>query len=162
MLSKLGPDSLILGPRPGKRSFDRLSKLELTHCCTLLSEREQASAIEKISQRLGCQWVWLPIDGGNLETLQATDLPARLNTLAAAIADTETPRVYLHCSAGIHRTGFFAYLVLRMGGRSPADALTALNQLREVTAADVGESRIELAETLLGSDAFESLQRTIR
>lgn len=60
------------------------------------------------------------IDGGNQETLQATDLPGHLNTLAAAIADTDAPRVYLHCSAGIHRTGFFAYLVLRMGGRSPA------------------------------------------
>ena len=52
--------TLFLGPRPGKKSFHTLKALNLTQCCTLLSEREKVQPIENICTRLGCSWVWLP------------------------------------------------------------------------------------------------------
>lgn len=104
--------------------------------------------------RLDCDWVWLPMNGGHLETLQAIDMAAYLQTLDAAIADVEAPIIYLHCSAGIHRTGYFAYILLRIMGLGASDALKALEQLREVTAKQVGEERIMLAEALLNQGAF--------
>ena len=149
MLENLSPQSLILGPRPGKKSFERLSQLNLTHCCTLLGEKETPSAIKKISARLGCEWLWLPIDGGGLETLQAVDIESHVRTLNSALDGVPNPVVYLHCSAGIHRTGFFAYLLLRVKGEAPDQAVATLEKLRTVTAQQVGEERIALAEEML-------------
>ena len=142
---------LTLGPRPGKKSLLRLQELRLTHCCTLLSEREGAPAIEKISARLGtedqpCSWIWLPMEGGNLEVLRQTDILSLVTSLKAAIGDASDAHVYLHCSAGIHRTGFLAYILLRLMGYDPAAALAALAALRAVTADQVGDERITLAE----------------
>ncbi|MGI9379647.1 MAG: tyrosine-protein phosphatase [Methyloligellaceae bacterium] len=59
------------------------------------------------------------------------------------------PRVYFHCSAGIHRTGFFVYLLLRFRGLNGDQAYDGLKDLRPVTAEQVGEERLELADNLI-------------
>jgi hypothetical protein len=146
---QLKPENLILGPRPGRKSVSRLADLKPSHCCTLLSEREGAPGVKTLCQSIGCEWIWLPIEGGSLEALSRLDLHDRLDALSAQIRRAERPLVYLHCSAGIHRTGFFAYAILRAGGMSAGDALAALHELRRVTAEQVGENRIALAETML-------------
>ncbi len=139
---------IFLGPRPGKKSFNALNELNLTHCCTLLSAREDAQAIEKICNKLECQWVWLPMEGGRLEILRETDIGGQVRTLSDAIAGVVAPRVYFHCSAGIHRTGFFTFLLLRLTGMDHTQALVELARLRPVTAEQVGEDRISLADEM--------------
>ena len=141
--------ALFLGPRPGRKSLEKLKGLELTHCCTLLSEREDGKAIERICEKIGCAWVWMPLDGGHLDILRNADLDRLLGTLAQAIRDEPEPRLYLHCSAGIHRTGFLAYIILRILGADPDKARTQLAALREVTEDQVGDDRIALAEELV-------------
>ncbi|PYG26428.1 protein-tyrosine phosphatase family protein [Pelagimonas varians] len=145
-----------LGPRPGKKSIKRLQDLNLTHCCTLLSEREGAPLIAKVCAQLGtaerpCEWVWLPIEGGNQEALRQTDILSLVENLREAIANTPDVHIYLHCSAGIHRTGFFAYILLRLMGHDSAAALGELADLRHVTSNQVGEERIELADEFVAS-----------
>lgn len=140
---------LILGPRPGKKSVATLAQHGLTHCCTLLSAREDVQAIRGICQKLDCHWIWLPIEGGRLEVLAATNLVDHVRTLINGIGDELEPRLYIHCSAGIHRTGFFAYILLRLQGFDRPEAETELNRLREVTAAQIGQDRLDLAEQLL-------------
>lgn len=142
---------LFLGPRPGKKSIDTLTALNLTHCCTLLSEREDAQSIRKICQRLGCKWVWLPMDGGRLDVLRQTNVAKHIRTLSQEIGDEQEPRVYFHCSAGVHRTGFFVYVLLRLLGLERDDALAELTDLRAVTAEQVGQERIELADELVAN-----------
>ena len=154
MLENLSSHALILGPRPGKKSFDRLAELNLTHCCTLLGEKEQPDNIKKICKRLGCEWLWMPINGGSLDNLQSVDIEAYVRQLNDALSGVSEPRVYLHCSAGIHRTGFFAYVLLRARGMEAEDAERALGDLRSVTANQVGDERIELAETMLGKTSL--------
>ena len=141
--------TLFLGPRPGKKSFDRLAALNITHCCTLLSEREQVRPIENICTRLGCSWVWLPLDGGGLEILRNADWAGHIGMLSRAVDGTPEPLLYLHCSAGIHRTGFFAYVLLRLRGLDRTEALRELTALREVTADQVGDERIDLGDELV-------------
>jgi len=136
---------LVLGPRPGKRSKAAMAKMGLTHLCTLLHAGEGAAAIERIALELGCGWVWLPVAGASLETLRALDTEAMIVQLAKAIADVPLPKVYLHCSAGIHRTGFFASLLLRLQPLAVGDIPGALAKLRPITAQHVGEDRIALA-----------------
>lgn len=123
--------------------------MALTHVCTLLSAREDATAIEKISKRLGCDWIWTPIDGGHSDILAAMDWAAVLTKVYAPLAHIDQPRIYLHCSAGIHRTGFVAYMLLRTSGLPADEARHALAQIRAVTAQQVGDDRLALAESLL-------------
>ncbi len=140
---------LFLGPRPGKKSLKRLQDLNLTHCCTLLSKREGAPLIGKFCKKIGCEWVWLPIEGGKLELLSQVDLAGQMQTLLQKIKDEPNPQVYFHCSAGIHRTGFFVYSLLRLMGHTPKKAQSKLAQLRQVTANQVGQERLELAEKMI-------------
>ena len=142
---------IFLGPRPGKKSMDTLKGLSLTHCCTLLSEREGGADIKKICNRLDVGWVWLPIEGGRVEILRATDIEGLISKLCTALEETPEPRLYFHCSAGIHRTGFIAYLLLRLKGLDSEAALVALAELRSVTADQVGDERIALAEEVAQS-----------
>lgn len=138
--------TLFLGPRPGRKSLAKLKGLNLTHCCTLLSEREDGKAIERICGKIGCAWVWMPLDGGHLDTLRNADLEELFGPLAQALRDVPEPRLYLHCSAGIHRTGFVAYILLRILGAAPDEARSRLAGLREVTEDQIGDDRIALAE----------------
>lgn len=68
--------------------------------------------------------------------------------LAEAIEKASVPRIYLHCSAGIHRTGFFACLLLRLQPVDVSDIPAALAALRPVTAEQVGHDRVALAMSL--------------
>lgn len=55
-------------------------------------------------------------------------------------------RVYVHCSAGLHRTGMVANAFLRWHGLSAADALALLTELRPLTAEQVGPERLAWGE----------------
>ncbi len=138
-----------LGPRPGKKSMTALSSLGITHCCSLLSAREDVQPIRKICEKLGCRWIWLPIDGGRLEVLRHMDLAGYVETLLDDIENEPEPRIYFHCSAGIHRTGFFVYALLRLCGFCRSRAIAELRKLRAVTAEQVGQDRLDLADELL-------------
>ncbi len=141
--------ALFLGPRPGKKTLNALKDLSLTHCCTLLSEREGAPAISSICGKIGCEWIWLPLEGGRVDVLREADLAGLVQILLDAIAATPQPRIYFHCSAGIHRTGFFAYVLLRLRGLERNVALGELAALRAVTAEQVGDERIDLADEMV-------------
>ena len=92
------------------------------------------------------EWVWLPMEGGNLEVLRQTDIASLIATLKQEIGDRTDAHIYLHCSAGIHRTGFLAYILLRLMGHDSGAAFVELGALRSVTADQVGDDRIRLAE----------------
>ena len=137
---------LILGPRPGKKSKDAIQAKGVTDLMTLLSAREQPDSIKQIAGAIGADWHHFVVDGGHLDTLAEVDL-SRLFLLWDGISRSEGDRiVYLHCSAGLHRTGFIAYLILRRSGQSPEEAMLGLRALQDVTADQVGADRIALAE----------------
>lgn len=54
--------------------------------------------------------------------------------------------MYIHCAAGIHRTGIFAYMLQRIFGVNTGEAYENLHAIREHTYKGVGKWRIELAE----------------
>lgn len=139
---------LILGPRPGKKSKDKIKAQGVTDILTLLSAREQPETIAKIASSIGAEWHHFPIDGGHLDTLVSVDLSQLFLTFDEIERASETPTIYLHCSAGIHRTGFVIYAYLRYRGRTPEAALAELIELRPVTSEQVGEDRLALAEQM--------------
>ncbi|MEO0550093.1 MAG: tyrosine-protein phosphatase [Pseudomonadota bacterium] len=136
---------IILGPRPGKKSKDAIQKQGVTDIVTLLSDKEQPASIQKLARNIEANWHHFPIAGGHLDTLATVDL-TKLFALFEHIEATRCPVVYLHCSAGLHRTGFVTHLILRNRGLSWDTALARLQELRPVTAEQVGEERLALAE----------------
>ncbi|MEM6666615.1 MAG: tyrosine-protein phosphatase [Pseudomonadota bacterium] len=145
---------LILGPRPGKKSIDNIRSQGATHLVTLLSDREDAAASGRIAGKIGADWIHLPMDGGHMDKLALFDLDNAFRALTHAGALNKDATVYLHCSAGIHRTGFFAYALLRWRGASPDAARAQLAEIRQVTFDQVGEDRLALADKLLANIAL--------
>mmetsp|Transcript_53450 Transcript_53450/g.100576 ORF Transcript_53450/g.100576 Transcript_53450/m.100576 type:complete len:319 (-) Transcript_53450:143-1099(-) len=60
------------------------------------------------------------------------------------------PSILVHCSAGMHRTGFFAYGLMRaLSGLRPQEARECLYLMRRDTGEKVGHDRIRIAEEQL-------------
>ena len=55
-------------------------------------------------------------------------------------------RIYIHCSAGIHRTGMITHGFLRHAGLDATEARAQLKRLRVVTSESVGEDRMTWGE----------------
>lgn len=140
---------LILGPRPGKKSKDTIKAHGVTDIVTLLCPREQPFNLERLAKQIDAQWHHFPIDGGHIDTLSKVDLDQLFLAFDNVTATRDDAVIYAHCSAGIHRTGFVAYLLQRRRGLSPADARQQLSDLRPVTAEQVGDERLALAESML-------------
>jgi len=65
--------------------------------------------------------------------------------------------VLIHCAAGIHRTGIFCFLLLRMIGFDKEAAYEYLGTIRETTRENVGDNRIDS-----GDEFFKSNQDSLR
>lgn len=138
---------ILIGPRPGKKSKKSIEDMGTTHILTLLCEKEDACSIAKISKQIGAKWMHFPIEGGKLETLEKIDLEGLFDYLELYQLNAQS-RVYVHCSAGIHRTGFVVYLLLRRQGHSDESAKLEMTKIRQVTADQVGDERLNLAQKM--------------
>ncbi len=138
---------ILIGPRPGKKSKDAIKEMGTTHILTLLGDNEQPKNIAKIAKEIGARWLHFPIEGGKPEILQTININIFFDYLLLQKL-SEKDKVYVHCSAGIHRTGFIVYLLLRKRGLTDQKARLELANIRAVTAEQVGENRLELAQTM--------------
>ena len=138
---RLGPGRLAIGHRPGRKLITGLPMAGATHVVTLLSETEGAESIGRDVQRAGLAWIWLPMNSGEPPAPDRFEqMHAKLVEVNEAIAGGGS--LYLHCSAGIHRTGMVTHALLRLRGLEPQDAILQLGRLRSVTATGVGARRL--------------------
>jgi protein-tyrosine phosphatase len=140
---------LAIGHKPGgKISLEGLQKEGTAAVVTLLNENEGAALIGKQATKFDIEWIWFPFSASKphqgTELNLVYDLYFRLSGLL-----NEGKKVYIHCSAGIHRTGMITYGLLIYLGKEKVEALQLLQSLRKVTAAQVGEDR------LLWGDQFD-------
>ena len=70
-------------------------------------------------------------------------------------------RIVIHCAAGIHRTGVFAYSVLRGLGYSATNAMSKILELRKATHRGVGADRVRAAEDLIVPKVIEMLKKGV-
>ncbi len=135
-----------LGHRPKKKALVDFQREGVTHIWTLLSEKEGALEIKHASERNGIEWIWLPLENGKPPV---DDL---IPTIIQCFSDTEKllhdyAKIYLHCSAGIHRTGMIAYAFFRFLSFSKDDSIVMLENLRTVTKDGVGLDRLAWGDT---------------
>lgn len=133
---------LAIGHKPGRKLPFREMELQgTTAVLTLLHGDEGAASIGQQLSHHGIEWLWFPFSasrphqGEALEEVRA--LFRNLQGLLSAGG-----RIYIHCSAGIHRTGMIAYGLLRFLGKDRSEAGKLLRSLRKVTAEQVGEERL--------------------
>ncbi len=142
--ARLGQGGLAIGHRPRLRSLRNLMQMGFTHVVSVLSAAEEPADIREAAGMAGLTWLWIPL--GSTKTLPKrgkAELAAALDELMA-ILDKEG-NVYLHCSAGIHRTGMItAALFFRMGYKE-TDVRETLHRLRAVTGQQMGDQRFQWA-----------------
>ena len=71
------------------------------------------------------------------------EISAHLDALAERLAAGAT--VFVHCSAGLHRTGMIAAALLFRAGLDAGSVPEALRRMRPVTTERVGSERLEWA-----------------
>lgn len=133
---------LSVGPRPKIKALAEMREAGVTHLVTLLCEGEGARDLGAAARAAGLAWLWLPLRNGDPPaTSEHATITAALDTWALLLASGAA--LYIHCAAGIHRTGMLTHALLRRTGHSPEAARDLLARLRQLTAAEAGAHRLE-------------------
>ena len=111
----------------------------------ILSEREGALKIQRNCNILGMDWIWLPLANGNIPNEKMNiEISEKLRTIKTKLQNQE--KIYVHCSAGLHRTGMITNCILRYIGLDQISSYEILKQLRPITAKEVGKKRLDFGE----------------
>ena len=143
---QVGNGFIAIGHKPGgKISFGGLKNEGTTALLTLLQENEGAAAIGKQTETENIAWIWFPFSASSPHEGEAiTQVYSLYNQLSDLVS--KGAKIYIHCSAGIHRTGMITYGFLRFLEKSRTEGFEMLKTLRAVTAAQVGADRLLWAD----------------
>lgn len=145
--------NLAIGHRPSSKLMNDLRLYQTTHVLTLLSDKEGGKKIEALSAKNEINWRWFPMESAKPPVAERHEELAQLFSQMKEILINEG-KIYIHCSAGIHRTGMISYALLRYLGNDSQSALSTLAKLRDKTSEGVGEERVEWGESI-----YEKLQK---
>jgi len=113
----------------------------VTHIITLLSQKEGALQVKKAAEANGIEWLWLPLENAQPPAAERqSEIRSIFSQWQALLA--QGAYLYIHCAAGIHRTGMIAYAFLRYLTYSPTESHQFLKSLRQVTSEQVGYQRL--------------------
>lgn len=144
----VGKGSLSIGHRPAAKLVSDLKLQNTTHILTLLSEHEGGKKVKGVSEKAGIEWLWFPMVSATPPGPDRYEEIDGLFRTMEAILQAGS-RIYIHCSAGIHRTGMITYGFLRYTGLDAEAARQKLEALREVTSEGVGADRLEWGDTVV-------------
>lgn len=140
--------SISIGHRPKLKELKYMKLTGVTHIFTLLSEKEGAKQIEAASIKEGLTWLWLPLASANPpEEDKHSEIRNILNTCQKELE--KGAKIYIHCSAGIHRTGMITYALLKHLGFEKDKAIISLHKMRDVTSKEVGAHRIAWGDSFV-------------
>jgi len=137
---ELSDGRLALGHRPSKQRLLDLCLLGASHILTLLSGSEGALEVKKMVEVSRLTSIWFPMESGKPPADDRRPDAIVLFDQLEALLDGGAS-IYVHCSAGIHRTGMIANGLLRHLGHSQIEANKILLALRQDTADGVGDER---------------------
>ena len=138
---------LALGHRPGKRLRKQLSAQGCTLVVNLLSDNESNADPSPNRLRLPLHTAAPPDESRDNEVLLA------LQRIRMQLADNG--KVFIHCSAGLHRTGMIAYALCRFSGLDRQESISLIEELRTLTATELTETRIAWAERFTNGEYAE-------
>lgn len=138
-----GHGKLAASGAPGNSGVQRWKDAGATVVVTLQREDELpmvvgGNAIEQKCVELGMKWLHFPLNGKNALSEPSVEDKQSISSIRV-VADliNNGENVVVHCSAGMHRTGFVCYMTMRLLGLSADEALNKLEYMRPVTHAEV-------------------------
>lgn len=140
---------LALSERPKIKEITSL-RADCTHMVTLLAAKgEQAQRLGDAAHAVDIHWDWVKITKITALTPQEMhDFKHHIKVTLARL--TQGASVLVHCSAGLHRTGIFAYVLLQHLHISHDDTLTLIHNMKPETARALQEEKyITIAQHLL-------------
>lgn len=140
---------LAIGHRPKIKDILQLKNEGVSTIVTILGENENPFKIIRETQKQGLKSIHIPIGNAKLikEPKEIHNVIAYLYRIKDSLLHEEN--VYIHCSAGIHRTGMYTSALLMLCGYTSDETFDILGELREVTQANVGEDRFKWGERAL-------------
>lgn len=133
----------------GRPNLEALAAMQhfksLTGVVTLLRHDEgmcAAASIGQACERLGLKWCHAPLAGpkemGMIGNSKAKLTKDDFESFQKILQVKEwlasgNDKVVVHCAAGLHRTGIFLYILLRVLGESSERALAKIQQMRQAT-----------------------------
>lgn len=146
--------ALALSERPKIKETHKLKAGSCTHVVTILAERgEKARLLGKEVQQQSMTWHWLKISKITALTHKETsDFKTAINETLLKLKQKE--HILVHCSAGLHRTGIFAYVLLRRSGLTHIESLHFISHMKPETANALMEVKYaNIAENLLKTNS---------
>lgn len=129
---------IALGHKPGKKLRHQLEKQGCTLVVNLLSDLESKASENEHRVRLPLRSARPPGAKRDAEVYQLFE--RMLTELHRG------GRVFVHCSAGLHRTGMIAFAFFRHLGFAREESIQLIRELRELTASQLTEPRITWGE----------------
>ena len=138
---------IMAGPRPSNRVLSSLSTL-IDTVITLQWESESPEELETKCLNYNLTWIWCPIKAINWEVYKNDSIRSHIlqNLQKAKDLLSEGHNLLIHCAAGVHRTGFFLYTLLRLCGKSPEQTLDSILTIRPKVIESIGKHRLEISE----------------
>ena len=120
---------LFLGPRPKVKDIPTLSR-KFDKVVILLRNNELGNLIEEYKKN-GTDIIHAPFLVGSKLEEELTKVRQSIKEVANFIKSGKN--IFVHCSAGIHRTGTFAYSVFRYMGYDRRESIKRVSEIRNIT-----------------------------
>ncbi len=136
---------IILGPRPKHKDITNGRINAKSILCLLKPEELHDDTMETLARKAGYAWFNVPSDARPWSSVQST--PEHWRDVAFALDSLlDLGNVYVHCAAGIHRTGVAAYTWYRSWGKvdTHKEAFYYICQHRPVIETDIGDKLLAM------------------
>lgn len=152
--------------KPKKTDLVQMHKeFGINYVLTILYPKEKPESIQKFCSEISpdIQWDNLQLFGAGISYLmQKNTIKLIIDHILSLIEYFKThqnTRIYLHCAAGLHRTGTVLYTILRCCGESEETVMDVIKSIRYETFRDMGQKRIDYAEKSLVAPILEFLAK---
>lgn len=139
-----------IGHRPGGKRLliGTLVKDGATSVFTILGNNEGAETLGAAISEAGMDWVWLALPNANPPSKQKDSMILeKLNAIKSKLECGE--KVYIHCSAGLHRTGMISFALLRLCNDKSHEALNKLYESRPATVKEISTERLQWVDNFI-------------
>ncbi|MCG3772651.1 MAG: hypothetical protein JW384_03866 [Nitrosomonadaceae bacterium] len=112
----------MFGPRPSHAEIKHMGKHGVDTIVTLLSPAENAKSLAPTVEHAKMEWLWLPISfrHEDMHPFIMADKAVRLvQVIKQRLSNKKT--VFIHCAAGIDRTGMIGAAVMISCGMEPLE-----------------------------------------
>ena len=141
--------SIALSERPKLKELKHLVAIQCDKVVTILAAKgDQALTIGNRVRNHDIDWEWVKVQHAvKMSDVEKTAFMASVKRILVAIQNHQ--QVLIHCSAGLHRTGMFAYCLLIKGGMSHEEAMETIKEIRFETYEALDEKYLAIAQDLL-------------